>query len=319
MSAHIERLNSLDSFSDHVINTFFDMSCEKSTNPAEGGFTGSVQVREMSKLGLVDIGCGPVDVFRRKEHISQVEQSQYLIKFQIEGEALIRQRGQEAHLRPGDFVLCSNTEPYELHFAKQYRQLVLAVPQLALSEVVREPDAYLGKRMDANIGANGLLSQFVQSLGPMLDKMDPILISKLENNVFDLLATALEHGQTNPRLSGENDGVKTEHLFRIKAFIRKNLGDSRLCPDWIAKAHDMSTRYLHMLFNDENTSVSRFIQLQRLEACRACLADTNMNSYTITEIAFRWGFNDASHFNRVFKAAYNVTPRQYRVHGVSLM
>jgi len=317
MTAHIERLHSFDSFSDHVSNTFFNMSFEKSSNLIDGGFRGAVQARAMSKLGLVDIGCGPLDVYRRKEHISTVEQSQYLIKFQVEGEALVRQRGQEAHLRPGDFVMCSNTEPYELHFAQQYRQLVLAVPQASLGEVVREPEAYLGKRMDASVGANGLLSQFVHSLGPMLDQMDPMLIAKLESNVFDLLATALEHGQTNPRLSGENDGVKTEHLFRIKTFIRKNLADPRLCPDWIAKAHDMSTRYLHMLFNDENTSVSRFIQRQRLEVCKNCLADTNMAIYTITEIAFRWGFNDASHFNRVFKAAYGITPRQYRVKSMA--
>jgi methylphosphotriester-DNA--protein-cysteine methyltransferase len=31
---------------------------------------------------------------------------------------------------------------------------------------------------------------------------------------------------------------------------------------------------------------------------------------TNIEIAFRWGFNDAAHFSRVFKAQYGVSPRQ---------
>jgi len=310
MSTHIETLESFDSFQNHVSTTFCDMSCVPVEQSSVNGFHSRIQAREMSKLGVVDITSSAINVFRRKAHMSTIDSPQYLVKFQSSGEGLVRQRGQEAHLRPGDFVLCSNTEPYELHFPDHYRQIVLAVPQDALRQAVREPDSFLGQRMAANVGANGLLSQMVHSMGPMLDNMDPLLASKLENNVFDLLATALEHGQTNPRL--DNDGVKTEHLFRIKAFIRKHLGDSRLCPDWIAKAHDISTRYLHMLFNDENTSVSRYIQRERVEACKGCLDDPAMDIYTITEIAFRWGFNDASHFNRVFKSSFGLTPRQYR-------
>lgn len=310
MNPDIQTLDNFDSFQNHVTNTFFDMSC----NPVGKnlvGYNSVIQAREMNKLGVVDISGGGIDVFRRKEHISSIDSPQYLVKFQAEGEALVRQCGQEAHLRPGDFVLCSNTEPYDLHFPEYYRQIVLAVPQASLQEAVREPEKFLGQRMEAAVGANSLLSQMVHTLGPMLDNMDPLLASKLENNVFDLLATALEYGQTSPRL--DNDGVKTEHLFRIKTFVRKHLGDPRLCPDWIAKAHDISTRYLHMLFNSENTSVSRYIQRQRLEVCKECLDDPAMGIYTITEIAFRWGFNDASHFNRVFKAAFDLTPRQYRV------
>lgn len=310
MPTEITTLESFDGFQSHVSSTFCDMNCVLLDKAKAGHFHSQIEAREMSKLGVVDISSSAINVFRRKAHMSSVDTPQYLVKFQASGEGLVRQRGQEAHLRPGDFVLCTNTEPYELQFPEHYRQIVLAVPHVVLQQAVRDPDNFLGQRMAAEVGANGLLSQMVRSMGPMLDNMDPLLASKLENNVFDLLATALEHGQTNPRL--DNEGVKTEHLFRIKTFIRKHLADPRLCPDWIAKGHDISTRYLHMLFNDENTSVSRYIQRERVEACKACLDDPAMGIYTITEIAFRWGFNDASHFNRVFKTAYGLTPRQYR-------
>jgi AraC-like DNA-binding protein len=58
--------------------------------------------------------------------------------------------------------------------------------------------------------------------------------------------------------------------------------------------------------------VGRYIQLQRLEGCKGNLENPEMNSFSATEIAFRWGFNDASHFGRCFKAQYGVTPSQYR-------
>jgi AraC-like DNA-binding protein len=32
----------------------------------------------------------------------------------------------------------------------------------------------------------------------------------------------------------------------------------------------------------------------------------------VTEIAFRWGFRDAAHFARVFKARYERTPSEVR-------
>jgi AraC-like DNA-binding protein len=33
---------------------------------------------------------------------------------------------------------------------------------------------------------------------------------------------------------------------------------------------------------------------------------------TVTAIAFDYGFNSPTHFGRVFRAKFNVTPREYR-------
>ncbi|MGV1989181.1 helix-turn-helix domain-containing protein, partial [Agrobacterium sp. 22-221-1] len=35
-------------------------------------------------------------------------------------------------------------------------------------------------------------------------------------------------------------------------------------------------------------------------------------SVAINNIAINWGFNDISHFNRSFKAAFSLTPTQWR-------
>ena len=32
----------------------------------------------------------------------------------------------------------------------------------------------------------------------------------------------------------------------------------------------------------------------------------------ITEIAFRWGFNDSAHFSKAFRAEFGQSPRAYR-------
>ena len=66
-------------------------------------------------------------------------------------------------------------------------------------------------------------------------------------------------------------------------------------------------RTLHLVFADTGTTVSRWIRDRRLKACYRELSRSG-RSETATDVAFRWGFNDAAHFSRTFKKAFGVTP-----------
>lgn len=298
-----------DFFASAVSATFCPMSCElcSSDRPA---FEADLASNRLNELSLSVVGSSPVDVYRRRTDIAQASNAWYLVKFQLEGEALIRQRDREAHLLPGDFAICSTSEPYSLHFPERYREAVLAVPQTRLRDLVRAPDAWLGLRMSAEEPVNGLLSGFVRSLSERLDRIDASVVQRLEANVLDLLVTALQSGSARRPVIRE---TTSRHLYGARNYIRMHLADPNLCPDRIARAEGISTRYLHMLFKEAGESVSRYIQSQRLEACRSCLERAEMNGLSVSDIAFRWGFNDSSHFNRLFKAEFGVTPRCYRL------
>jgi len=301
----------LDYFDNLVSQTFFPMSCE--SHPGTGReFRGAIECQQLGEVGFAAIRSSPLDVYRRRSHIAQVSEAAYLVKVQVEGEGVLRQRGKEAHLSPGDFTLCLSSEPYDLHFQSDYSQVVLAVPQSLLEECVRQPTQHLGVRMDATVGANGLFSQFVTSIARGLDTMDGVLAQRLEANVIDLLSTTLGYAQEAQKRDLLKVGVKSEYIKRIKHFIRRNLDSECLGPESIAAAHDISTRYLHMLFADENVSISRYILHLRLEYCRATLADPSFADYSVSEIAYRFGFNDASHFSRAFKSEYQQTPARFR-------
>ena len=72
----------------------------------------------------------------------------------------------------------------------------------------------------------------------------------------------------------------------------------------------MSVRALHALFEDTGESVCGLIRRERLGRCHEDLSLPSGGS--VTEIAFRWGFHDAAHFARVFKAHYELTPSEVR-------
>ena len=127
--------------------------------------------------------------------------------------------------------------------------------------------------------------------------------------ILDLVASAYAGVQQN---ESERSSLVMAHRVRIMNYIEAHLGDPDLTPTRIAEACRMTTRYLHHLFSDEEETVARYILRRRLEECSRSLVDDSQRGRTVTEIAFDCGFNSPTHFGRVFRARYGVTPREYR-------
>jgi len=75
----------------------------------------------------------------------------------------------------------------------------------------------------------------------------------------------------------------------------------------------MSLRSVHRAFaTDPAGSASRYVWMRRVERCADDLRDPGQAHRPITDICFSWGFNSTSHFSRLFKERFGVTPRGYR-------
>ncbi len=62
----------------------------------------------------------------------------------------------------------------------------------------------------------------------------------------------------------------------------------------------------------QKTTVAEWIRSRRLERCRRDLADPALDAEPVYAIAARWGLTSAAHFRPVFRAAYGLTPADYR-------
>jgi AraC-like DNA-binding protein len=80
----------------------------------------------------------------------------------------------------------------------------------------------------------------------------------------------------------------------------------------ICEQQRISTRHLQKLFEDAGMSFSMYLRDRRLERCRSDLTSPAHRALSVSEICFRWGFNDAAHFSRSFRAKFNMTPRECR-------
>lgn len=94
---------------------------------------------------------------------------------------------------------------------------------------------------------------------------------------------------------------------RVEAFIRDNLTDAQLSVGFIARELGLSVRYLHKLFAG-GPGVMQWVLEQRLLACRQELS--RRGTRPVASIAYGWGFASPSHFSRVFRQRFGVSPRQ---------
>jgi AraC-like DNA-binding protein len=114
--------------------------------------------------------------------------------------------------------------------------------------------------------------------------------------------------------SAHEAAVLAETLMtRVRAYIRQHLRDPDLRPAQVAAAHHISLRYLYKLCRESGFSLEQWVIEQRLHGARQQLATSQSSEHGIASIARQWGFSDPAHFSRRFRAAYGMTPREWRL------
>lgn len=101
-------------------------------------------------------------------------------------------------------------------------------------------------------------------------------------------------------------------LQRVCQTLERRLDEPDLTPARLAQAEGISERYLQKLFEAAGDSFSHYLRERRLQRAFADLANPAMTNCPVSEIAFRYGFNDAAHFSRAFRDRFGLSPRALR-------
>ncbi|MET8771694.1 helix-turn-helix transcriptional regulator [Streptomyces sp. NPDC004658] len=227
------------------------------------------------------------------------------------GASPARKPAADVRLGPGDICFYDVHQPAALDFPRQARLKVFLLPcellGLARSDVPRLTQAPVTPA--SRLGA--LLSPFLSDFADTAVGARSVLGDLLAWNAVSLLTTlADEHLADQAR--GREPGTRTPLMSDILDFIDLRLSDADLSPETIARAHHISVRYLHKLFREEGTTVGRLIQRRRLAECRRFLTLRSAENMTIAAVARRWGFASPTHFSRVFRATYGMSPSEWR-------
>jgi AraC-like DNA-binding protein len=220
------------------------------------------------------------------------------------------QLGREIEVEPGAAVLCSNADIGTfISPSADSRCTLLALPRRNLRPLLGDFDAAMIRRVPAATPALKLLKSYIGIFGE--EVMTPELEQTAVNHVYDLVAVMLGATPDAADLA-ESRGMRPARLRAAKTYVMQHLGSHRLSPATVAAHLGVTPRYLHMLFEAENASFSKFVLTQRLLRARRMLSDPRCAGLTISEIAFDTGFGDLSTFNRNFRRRFGDTPSDRR-------
>ena len=313
--AHIESFSTVGLDQRHKLTYWNDRACESFSplvsDPVDiRTFNGSIERTSIGDMTLAEVYSEAQVVRHSRAHAARTRQSMFFLHLQMEGESINRQDGREALLRAGDFTFCDSMRHYEIVFPAANRMLVLGIPDARLRRHVACPESLVAIPMLASNGVGGLLSRFLRNYWVECHQsLDEATAGRVTVAILDLIGAAYAD---NPRSQSNCSSLATAHRIRIVNFIEAHLHDPDLTPTRLAQACKMTARYLHHLFADQDETVARYILRRRLEACSQALLSTAQRGRTVTAIAFDYGFNSPTHFGRVFRTKYGITPRDFR-------
>ncbi len=265
---------------------------------------------ELGQAELIHMRCGKISMRREACDIRTRPNKMLTFIMQLFGRSSFRHYGNEIELNEGDFTLCNNSTLYDLNLDGPNEMILFRVPTAMLSEAIPTPDILCGRQLARPESlASTALVMARDIAGKEPGQLCPETAERAGRHLLDVVASSCmavldERKSTSAIMSGR--------YWKVKLFIEEHLRDPKLSPSFIASQLRLSDRYLRMIFEVSNESPSAYILRRRLEECAAQLRDPRWRQFSITNIAFSWGFNSAPHFARSFRARYCCSPREYR-------
>lgn len=235
------------------------------------------------------------------------------------GHALVEQDGRTATLGAGDFVVYETSRPFEWQLRASagephWELAVLTWPRSSF----RLSESHTRELTARVFGAEHGMPRVVGDLLCGLVDEQPTLpegaATAMADQVGELLSVALEALPSAPLLPAGSARL----LRDVDDFIDAHLGDPGLSPDRIARAVAISTRQLHRLFLERDLTVTQTVRARRLEGARREIRESLLRDVSLREIGRNWGFLDLATFGRAFRAAYGLSPREYRAQQCAL-
>ncbi|MFE9444381.1 helix-turn-helix domain-containing protein [Streptomyces sp. NPDC006602] len=223
----------------------------------------------------------------------------------LAGEVTIEQSGRKCALTPGDFVLYGGGRPFRLDLGSDYRWFLMRLDPGTSTLLQHTPDAMVAQELTGSPGGR-ILSSMLVELAHRGHRLGPVSKGEMGEHVTGILRTLVrEHAGRHMH------PVRADRLKHVLEHIDRHLAEE-LPPARIAAAHHISVRSLHALFQQRGETLGDHIRRRRLDRIRQDLADPGLAHLPAYAVAARWGLTESSYFGRVFKAAFGVSPREFR-------
>jgi AraC-like DNA-binding protein len=253
-----------------------------------------------------------VDLQARAQSITTDDRrrpNEYWLALLIEGSARVRSAHESILLCPGDMVFGPLGRPVSFEAPEHMTIQIVHLPRSG--RVPRSLAASALKpvqQVRANTGAARMLAALLDTFAHAFNSMSEAEQRAIEISVSEFFIAALAAVPDQ----GDISASRAVLLGRAHEAIDQQLRDAGLSPANVAPVLSISPRYLQKILSEGGEAFNLYVRRRRLENAYEELMNPVYFRESISEVCFRWGFNDSAYFSRVFKSHFGISPSQHR-------
>jgi AraC-like DNA-binding protein len=222
----------------------------------------------------------------------------------------IEQNGRSAECVSGGAILIEQCEPSMIKVAAPNICNLVAIQ--APRDQVRRECRRLTDRFLIPIAASSAVSltrAYVEFLLDQPDCDDPLFVRLASDHVTDLVAATVDSEGViyEERLRGSRAA-----RFAILREIDRNFMDPGFSLTVLARRLSVTPRYVQVLLAVAETSFTDELTKRRLDRASDLLTSSRSFEKSVMEISQECGFSTVSHFHRVFRRRFGMTPGELR-------
>ncbi|MBU2286271.1 MAG: helix-turn-helix domain-containing protein [Gammaproteobacteria bacterium] len=271
--------------------------------PSRDDFNASFSVRSLGVLTLAEMSSPRHYWERDAEHLRSGPNEDFMLSLMVQGTGHLSQGGRHVLQRDGDIVLYDAAKPFSFDLAPE-STLLVRIPRKQLLFRVPEAENLTAMHLAEGTPIAKLLGSMIREASAMELAGRDALQARVASSLLDMVSAVLQFQMDNTGV------VRSSHdaLFqRATDYIASHLDDCELDVEQIAASQHVSARTLTRVFAEHGTTPMQHLWKQRVQASHFALREGRVRQ--VTQAAFQFGFSDLSHFCRVFKKTYGVTPQ----------
>jgi AraC family transcriptional regulator, positive regulator of tynA and feaB len=273
-------------------------------------FSGQIVRSRLGPIEITDVRTDSEMARRTRKHIARCATGSYIYLLVKNGRLQVAQFGRRCIIEAGQYALLDLDEPYEFSHAERVHKVGLKLPRQMLRRSEGEIAAHCAVPHGATAGIARLAAEYISGLNDPDVTLPEHQTYLLSRTASDLVFMSLE--ADNGGAFADGSAVRAAIRRRAKAFIDAHHARPDLRPEIIASGLKVSIRYLHQCFESDELSVMQQIRTTRLERAFADLEDPALRHQPISQIAYRNGFSNVSHFSDAFRTRFGRAPRDVR-------
>lgn len=293
-----------DFYREVLCSDFMQLRAERD---AEGPYRARIVYETFGRVVAIRTSLPRHRVVRDTREMARTSQEHLFVHMLRGGGIEHDHRGVPDRATAGQMVLSDSTRSLHAMIPDRLETVTLALPRADL--LARAPgfEDRIGVALDLNRGPAALLRAFVRAVSRHSGELEGSARERVGDQLCDLLAAAYAAaGDDRPQ------SLPTARRQAILAHIDAHLFEPDLGAASVAARFGLSPRYVSKLFEAGGVTLGETVTTRRVGAAAAILANPAARRRGVAEIAYACGFADLTTFNRRFRKAFGVTPREFR-------